>query len=178
MFVGRTVSKNKTPLFCWAYICIKHFMKFCVKNHRQPCSFGLPVKASGGPYLDLFPLIVVQVKSTSIMLDRHDNAVSVHELLVLSARQIGAVTDGDDRSFRRTFFLIAECTGIQRLFRSGVICSFCSGQIEDSTDGRFRTDRSRRRLVSSRRSSSFCVPDARHCRPCSRYRSDRAGKSV
>ena len=70
---------------------------------------------------DLFPLVVVKVESTGIVLNRDDDAVAIDQLLVLRAGKVCPVTDGDNGRFGRPLLLVAECTSIQCLFRTRVI---------------------------------------------------------
>lgn len=119
MLVGKTVSTNRTPLFCLANICIKHFMKFCGNHRYQQCKRVSAFDSQTD--FDFLPFVVVKVKSASVMLNRHDDAVAIDQLLVLRAGKVRPVTDGDNGRFRRSLLLIAECTRIQCLFRARVI---------------------------------------------------------
>jgi hypothetical protein len=94
-------------------------MKFCGGHSYQHCK-ELSVIDSQTDF-DFLPFVVVKVKSASVMLNRHDDAVAIDQLLVLRAGEVRSMTDGNNGCFRRTLLLITECTCIQCLFRACVI---------------------------------------------------------
>jgi hypothetical protein len=70
---------------------------------------------SRSPHLDLLPVIVFELQHAQVMLDGHNQTMSLHKLFILSACDIGAVAERYDCCPGRVVVLIAEGAAIERL---------------------------------------------------------------
>lgn len=80
------------------------------------------VEDSGGAHLDLLPIVIIHLQHTEMMLDGHDQAMTVHQFFRLSTSEVSSPTECDNSSSRRCIILIAERTGIQRFLGLGEVC--------------------------------------------------------
>jgi hypothetical protein len=82
-----------------------------------------------GTHFDFVPDVVVTFEHRQVVLDRHDEAVPVHELVLDRAREVDARAKRDDGRLRRRVVLPeAERARGEHLLRPLVVCDACAAQ--------------------------------------------------
>jgi hypothetical protein len=107
-----------------------------------------------GTHFDFVPDVVVAFEHRQVVLDRHDEAVPVHELVLDRAREVDARAKRDDGRLRRRVVLPeAERARREHLLRPLVVCDGGAGQRCNSrTNGtkKNRDEREQRRKKEAR----------------------------